>query len=82
MNVLAVAWGGLIVLNVGWPRAEVYGQAWYRRFAAPLATAAMLGAGWSCRGRIVRREAGVLEEHRAPASEVSVASGSIEEFFE
>ena len=82
VNALAVAWGCSIVLNVGWPRAEVYGEAWYRRFAAPLATAAMLGAGWFCRSRVVRREAGVLEEHRAPASGVFVASGSIGESIE
>ena len=76
VNVLAVAWGVLIVVNVGWPRIEVYGEPWYRRFAAPLATAAMLGAGWAGRGRVGRREAEVLEDHRAPAMEVASVSGS------
>lgn len=65
INVLAVAWGVLIVVNVGWPRPEVYGPAWYHRFAAPIATAAMLGAGALCYARVGRRGAGVLEGHRA-----------------
>jgi urea carboxylase system permease len=76
INALAVAWGVLVVLNVGWPRAEVYGEAWYRRFAAPLATAAMLGAGWACRGRAGRAGLRVLEDHRAPALEIAAVTGS------
>ena len=81
VNALAVAWGVLIVVNVGWPRAEVYGESWPRRFAAPLASAVMLGAGWACRSRVGRRELGVLEGHRAsdrdrPAGWVVAATGS------
>ena len=64
VNVLAVAWGVAIVANVGWPRAEVYGEPWYRRFLAPMATAAMLGLGATCRGLSARRGSGVIEEHR------------------
>ena len=75
VNVLAVVWGVLIVVNVGWPRTEVYGEPWYRRFAAPLATAAMLGAGWACRSRVGRRGGDVLEDHRAPVLEVASGSG-------
>ena len=81
VNVLAVAWGVLIILNVGWPRAEVYGDAWYRLYAAPLATLAMLGAGWACRAWIGRRTSGVLEEHRAPVLALATA-GAIEESFD
>ncbi len=81
VNALAVAWGVLIVLNVGWPRAEVYGDAWYRRYAALLGTAAMLGAGWSCRGWVGRRRAGVLEEHRAPVLALATTAGATEESF-
>jgi urea carboxylase system permease len=75
INVLAVVWGVLIVVNVGWPRIEVYGEPWYRRFAAPLATAVMLGVGWACRSRVGERGVEVLEDHRAPVLEV--ASGSV-----
>jgi hypothetical protein len=79
-----VLWGMMIVVNVAWPRAEVYGEVWYRRFAAPMATAAMLGAGLLCRKLVGSRPVGVLEEHRAPGSEVALATvtGSIEESFE
>jgi len=66
VNVLAVVWGVLIVVNVGWPRAEVYGAAWHRRFGAPIATAAMLGLGGLCYAMYGRREGVVPEEHRAP----------------
>ena len=75
VNLLAVVWGVLIVVNVGWPRPEIYGKVWYRRFAAPMATAAMLGAGALCYARVGRREAGVLAEHRAPVFE-GVPTGS------
>ena len=45
---LAVVWGVLIVVNVGWPRAEIYGDGVVSPVrGAPMATAAMLGAGWS-----------------------------------
>jgi amino acid transporter len=65
VNVLAVLWGVLVVVNIGWPRPEVYGQSWYRRHSAVLATAAMLGVG-ACASRIVlRQRRGVLAEHRA-----------------
>ena len=67
INILAVVWSLALVVNVGWPRAEVYGEWWPRRFAAPLSTVVMLGAGLVCRSLVARRPSGILEEHRAPA---------------
>jgi hypothetical protein len=65
VNILAVLWGVLVVVNIGWPRPEIYGQSWYRRHSAILATGAMLGVG-ACASRIVlRQRRGVLAEHRA-----------------
>jgi urea carboxylase system permease len=69
VNALAVAWGVLVVVNVGWPRPEVYGSPWYRRFGAPIATATMLGAGGGCYALFGRRAAVVPAEHRAPGPE-------------
>ncbi len=67
INVLAVVWGVLIVVNVAWPRAEVYGEAWYRRFAAASGHGGDARGGLGSVGVVVgRREAGVLEDHRAP----------------
>jgi urea carboxylase system permease len=67
VNLLAVVWGIVLVVNVAWPRAEIYGTSWPRRFGAPLATAAMLAAGALYYGLVRRRKAGVLHEHRALA---------------
>jgi urea carboxylase system permease len=45
INVLAAAWAALTVVNMGWPRPEVYGNEWYKRSAAVYLTAALLGGG-------------------------------------
>jgi amino acid transporter len=45
VNAIAVVWGVVIVINTGWPRAAVYGDAWHQRFAAPLATIGLILAG-------------------------------------
>jgi len=60
------AWGAAVVVNVGWPRPEIYGDPWYRRYAAVWATLVLVGVGWIYRGRA--RHQGrpvVLAEHRA-----------------
>jgi urea carboxylase system permease len=45
LNALAVVWGVALIVNMGWPRSEVYGQEWYERYAALLFTAALVGIG-------------------------------------
>ena len=45
VNAIAVAWGVFVVINIGWPRPEIYGPDPWGRFAAPLATLALLAAG-------------------------------------
>ena len=45
VNVLAVVWGVVLVVNIGWPRARLYGGEWYQRFGAPLYTAVLLALG-------------------------------------
>lgn len=44
-NLVAVVWGAGLIVNVGWPRASLYGEAWYQQYAAPLLTAGLLLAG-------------------------------------
>lgn len=68
VNLLAVIWGVLIVVNVGWPRPEIYGTSWYRRFSAPLATFALIAVGGVYYGLYQRHKTGVLEAHRAELS--------------
>jgi amino acid transporter len=41
-NVFAVAFGIAICVNIGWPRAVVYGSAWYQRYAPLYLTLAVL----------------------------------------
>ena len=42
VNVLAVVWGVVVVVNIGWPRPAIYGSDRWGRFAAPLATLALI----------------------------------------
>jgi urea carboxylase system permease len=68
VNAMAVAWGVFLILNLGWPRAEVYGDSPIRQFSAPLFTAAMLTIGGLYYLLVRRHKTGVLEAHRAPAT--------------
>ncbi|MDY3551156.1 APC family permease [Gemmata sp. JC717] len=45
VNALAVAWGGVLIVNIGWPRERFYGSEWYQRFGALLFSGLLLGAG-------------------------------------
>lgn len=77
VNVAAVAWGVLVVINTGWPRPEVYGDGWLGRTGAAVPTATMITAGLLY-DRLVRRRrtAGVIAEHRvdvpAPPSDLNL----------
>lgn len=44
-NLVAVVWGTALIVNIGWPRTALYGEAWYQQYAAPLLTAGLLVAG-------------------------------------
>ena len=39
VNAVAVVWGLFVVINIGWPRPEIYGAGAWSRFAAPLGDA-------------------------------------------
>jgi urea carboxylase system permease len=45
VNLVAIAWTTLTVINMAWPREKVYGEAIYRRSAGVWLTGSMLGAG-------------------------------------
>lgn len=45
VNLVAVASGLFIVVNVGWPRPEIYGTGGFLQFAAPLFSAVVLALG-------------------------------------
>ena len=65
VNVLAVLWGVAMVVNIGWPRPEIYGEEFPHRYAALIATVVLLVAGWVYDRAYRRHQSGILEEHRA-----------------
>jgi urea carboxylase system permease len=67
INAIAVGWGLFVVVNIGWPRAEIHGADPWRRFAAPLATLLVVLAGTIYYWFFQRRRRGILAEHAAEA---------------
>jgi urea carboxylase system permease len=65
VNALAVLWGVSLVVNMAWPRPEVYGEAWYERWAAVIFTAILVVGGAVYYGLVQRQRTGVRAEHRA-----------------
>jgi hypothetical protein len=69
INLLAMAWSLFMVINVGWPRSEVYGDPWYLRYGAVLYTGVLVTIGSLYYAIVQRHKTGILAEHQA--SEVS-----------
>ncbi|HEY1861146.1 MAG TPA: hypothetical protein VGG61_12365, partial [Gemmataceae bacterium] len=64
VNILAVLWGALVIINIGWPRPE--GPAtWYEANAAWLFTGILVLTGTAYYGLFQRRQTGILKEHCA-----------------
>jgi amino acid transporter len=68
VNVVAVVWGLFVVTNIGWPRTEIYGSHPWGRFAAPLGTLALVGAGTAYYLLYQRKRTGIVLQHRAGES--------------
>jgi urea carboxylase system permease len=62
VNGLAVAWGGFMVLNLGWPRPQA---TWYAQYGAVLFTVGLVAVGALYYWFVQRHRTGVLPEHRA-----------------
>lgn len=65
INVAAVGWGLFVVVNVGWPRPEIYGAGSWGRFAAAVATLLLIASGAAYFVLLQRKRSGVLREHAA-----------------
>ncbi|HEU5117949.1 MAG TPA: amino acid permease [Isosphaeraceae bacterium] len=65
VNLLAVVWGLFVILNIGWPRPEIYGAEIPGRYVAPLATGAMVVLGILYYHLFQRRKTGILDDHRS-----------------
>jgi hypothetical protein len=68
VNVLAVAWGVFVIVNISWPRPEIYGPDPWGRFAAPLFTIVLILLGAVYYLLVPRPRTGILAEHAAPES--------------
>jgi amino acid transporter len=71
VNVIAVAYGAIVAFQIAWPRAAVYGTAWYFRFGAYefIGGSALIGLAYYM---IVQRHKGetILAHHRADVPEL------------
>ena len=65
VNAIAVVWGLFVVINIGWPRPEIYGSGAWSRFAAPLATLGLIVSGAIYFLLFQRKRTGILSEHAA-----------------
>jgi urea carboxylase system permease len=70
VNILAVTYGILVVINIGWPRNAIYNAVppahWYWQWAAPIFVGAIVIIGTIYYYTVqVRKSPDVLEEHRA-----------------
>lgn len=67
--IAATAWGVAMIINIAWPRPEVYNPAppfhWYLQWGAVLFCAVALGLGFGYYWLVQRRKIGVLPEHAA-----------------
>lgn len=65
VNLAAVLWSSLVIVNIGWPRASDQGAAWYQQYGAILLTALLAAIGGNYYYFVQRHKTRVLEEHRA-----------------
>ncbi len=69
INIAAVIFGITIVLNLAWPRADVYGTDWYQLYAAPIFTGILLGVGGLYYLLVQHKKAEILPEHSVSSNE-------------
>ncbi|HEY2284110.1 MAG TPA: amino acid permease [Streptosporangiaceae bacterium] len=77
VNIIAVLFGGFFLIDIGWPRAVVYGQSWYLQYFSPIFAAGCAIVGIACYIRIKRREGTALAAELASAAPAATATGDI-----
>jgi amino acid transporter len=65
VNIVAVAWGALMAINLAWPRESVYGSPWYNTWGAFVYIGVILGSGLAWYALRGRHRIGVLQSHAA-----------------
>jgi urea carboxylase system permease len=64
-NVIAIAYGAAMTVNLAWPRDYFYGTKWYQQYGPILGIVVMLGAGLALYYGRQQYHGTVLAEHRA-----------------
>ena len=72
MNALAVAYGALMAINIGWPRNEIYGAGNYM-WGGIIFIAAVIVIGAIYYAAVGRHSIGVLDTHSIDAAEAELA---------
>ncbi|GAB2776104.1 APC family permease [Amycolatopsis magusensis] len=69
VNILGVLWGAGMIVNLAWPRREVYNATepyhWYLQWGAVLFVGAVAGLGFAYYWFRLRHHTGILDDHRA-----------------
>jgi len=73
VNVIAVGWGATMAVNLGWPRAEFFGDAWYQQYVACFMIPAVAVVGLAYYWLRVRGKQHVLTEHSAASATVPLS---------
>ncbi|RJQ85260.1 APC family permease [Amycolatopsis panacis] len=72
VNVLAVLWGGVMTINLAWPRNEIYNASppyhWYLQWISVLFVGVFAAGGFAYYWFVQRHRIGVLADHAAPAA--------------
>jgi urea carboxylase system permease len=64
VNIVAIVWGALMAVNLGWPRAKVFGTDWYLQYFPELFLGGAIGVGalaFVVQRRQLRSEAAELD---------------------
>jgi amino acid transporter len=75
VNIVAVAWGAAMALNLAWPRAAVYGEGWYYEWGAFIYIGVILGAGLLWYFLKGRNHIGTLKSHAVESISEARADG-------
>jgi hypothetical protein len=71
VNLVAVVWSTLVILNLGWPRAGPASTPWYRQYGALVLTGALVAVGGAYYWCVQRHRMGTLDDHRVSSDSPS-----------
>jgi urea carboxylase system permease len=61
LNLAALSWSAFMVVNIGWPRAAIYGEQWQHRYAPLMLTAILVATAVAAAAFAYRRSLAVAE---------------------